>query len=174
MVRYLSIMTLSCLSVVFNASAQVPSDAQLDELFRVTRVESLLADTVKQLDGNMRAGVQQALSQAQVPPALVPEVNKVVDATLPKAIQRAQEHLSWVNMKPKYVQLYRETFTQQEVEGMISFYNSPSGQSVINKMPVLMQKAMGMTQQMIIPLMMQTNADVRNAIAALKESKQGK
>lgn len=167
-------MILCCFVVAFNASAEVPSDAQLDELFRVTNVESLVMDTRNQLEGNIKAGVQQAKSQAQIPPALVPEVNKLIDTTVPKFVQRAQEQLSWANMKPKYVQLYRESFTQQEVADMISFYNTPSGQSVINKMPALMQKIMGMTQQMIIPLMIQMNADLRNAMVALEESRKEK
>lgn len=174
MLKYYSIMILCCFVVAFNASAEVPSDAQLDELFRVTKVESLLADTRNQLEGNIKAGVQQSMSQAQIPPALVPEVNKLLDTTVPKSVQRAQEQLSWANMKPKYIQLYRESFTQQEVVDMISFYNTPSGQSVINKMPALMQKIMGMTQQMMIPLMMQMNADLRTAMGALEESSKGK
>jgi hypothetical protein len=166
-------MILCCFAVAFNASAEVPSDAQLDELFRVTKVESLLMDTSNQLEGNLKAGVQQSLSQAQIPPALVPEVNKLIDATLPKFVQRSQEQLSWANMKPKYAQLYRETFTQQEVVDMIAFYNTPSGQSVISKMPAVMQKIMVMTQQMIIPLMIQMNADLRSAVAALEKSSKG-
>jgi uncharacterized protein len=174
MLKYYSIMILCCFVVAFNASAEVPSDAQLDELFRVTKVESLLAETRNQLEGNIKAGVQQSMSQAQIPPALVPEVNKLLDTTVPKSVQRAQEQLSWANMKPKYIQLYRESFTQQEVVDMISFYNTPSGQSVINKMPALMQKIMGMTQQMMIPLMMQMNADLRTAMGALEESSKGK
>lgn len=114
-------MILCCFVVAFNADAEVPSDAQLDELFRVTKVESLLMDTRNQLEGNIKAGVQQSMSQAQIPPALVPEVNKLIDATVPKFVQRAQEQLSWANIKPKYIQLYRESFTQQEVVDMISF-----------------------------------------------------
>jgi hypothetical protein len=166
-------MILCCFVIAFNASAEVPSDAQLDELFRVTKVESLLTDTRNQLEGNIKSGVQQGMSQAQIPPALVPEVNKLIDTMLPKLVQRAQEQLSWANLKPKYVQLYRETFTQQEVADMISFYNTPSGQSVIIKMPAVTQKIMGMIQQMIIPLMVQMNADLRNAMVALEESRKG-
>jgi hypothetical protein len=56
---------------------------------------------------------------------------------------------------------------------MIAFYNTPSGQSVISKMPAVMQKIMVMTQQMIIPLMIQMNADLRSAVAALEKSSKG-
>ena len=45
MLKYYWIIILYCFVVAFNASAEVPSDDQLDELFRVTKVETLLMDT---------------------------------------------------------------------------------------------------------------------------------
>ncbi len=174
MIKYFLLIIAYCFVIVFHASAQSPSDVQLEELFRVTKSESQLLDTANQLEGNMKAGVQQSLSQAKIPPALLPEVNKLIDSILPKAIQRAQEQLSWANMKPKYMQLYRETFTQQDVDGMISFYKTQSGQSVINKMPALMQKIMVMTQQMILPSIGQMNTDLQNAIVASQQASKSK
>lgn len=71
MLKYYSVMIFCCFVVVFNASAEVPTDAQLDELFRVTKVESLLMDVRNQLEGNIKAGTQQLMSQRQIPPAVV-------------------------------------------------------------------------------------------------------
>jgi hypothetical protein len=68
------------------------------------------------------------------------------------AVMRAE--LSWDKMLPIQMAIYRESFDQAEVDGLTEFYRSPIGQSFINKMPVVTQKAMVATQaylQQVIP-----------------------
>lgn len=43
--------------------------------------------------------------------------------------------------------LYAEVFTEKELEGIIQFYKSEAGQAVINKMPEMLQKVLGMAEQ---------------------------
>jgi hypothetical protein len=56
--------------------------------------------------------------------------------------------MSWEKMKPMYVQLYRDTFEQEEVDGLIAFYKSPAGQAYVTKMPLLMSKSMAISQSL--------------------------
>ena len=49
-------------------------------------------------------------------------------------------------MRPIWVQLY-ETFTEDELAGMLAFYQSPVGQAMLQNMPVPLSKAMAVAQQ---------------------------
>lgn len=52
------------------------------------------------------------------------------------------EGLSWDNLKEEYIQLYTETFTAEELAGIVEFSRSPLGQKMAEKSPILMQKSM--------------------------------
>ena len=58
-----------------------------------------------------------------------------------------------VVLKPKIAGIYRETFSQEELDGLIAFYESPVGRAYIAKMPVAMAKTMAMSQQQMQSLM---------------------
>ena len=57
-------------------------------------------------------------------------------------------------MRPIYLGIYRETFDQAEIDGLIAFYRSPIGQSFVRKMPAVVQRSMAVTQtqmQVVMP-----------------------
>ena len=60
--------------------------------------------------------------------------------------------MSWDKMKEQYIDLYAQTFTEDEMKGIIAFYKSPAGQSFIKKQPELMKKSMEMSQKMMSKL----------------------
>jgi uncharacterized protein len=74
-------------------------------------------------------------------------------------------------MKPVYMQLYRETFDQAEIDGLIAFYRSPAGQSFIAKMPKVMQKSMVVVQEQMramMPKIQEATAQAMEEAKALK------
>ncbi len=67
--------------------------------------------------------------------------------------------MDWDKLKPEYAQLYMETFTQEEVDGLLAFYRSPAGRAMIEKMPLLMNKSLQLSQarmQKLMPRIMST------------------
>jgi len=50
-----------------------------------------------------------------------------------------KEDLSYDKLEPEYIKIYQDTFSEEEIQGMITFYETPVGQSVITKMPLIMQ-----------------------------------
>ncbi len=50
--------------------------------------------------------------------------------------------MSWETMRPQYVKLYSDTFSESEIDGMLTFYESPVGKALFEKMPLLMRKSM--------------------------------
>lgn len=65
--------------------------------------------------------------------------------------------MSWEKMRPMYVSIYAETFTPEELQGLIAFYKTPVGQKWIEKQPQLqaaiMQKSQSMTKDIMPSIM---------------------
>jgi uncharacterized protein len=49
-------------------------------------------------------------------------------------------------MRPGYVKAYSETFSEEEIDGILAFYESPAGRAMQAKMPILMPKIMALAQ----------------------------
>ena len=74
-------------------------------------------------------------------------------------------------MKDQYVQAYREMFTQEEIDGLIAFYQPPAGQSLVNKQPELAKRTMTILQQRMAPVMQRIQKMSEAAASELKKSK---
>jgi len=84
-----------------------------------------------------------------------------------------KEMLDWDKLEPMYMRIYQKSLTQQDVDGMIAFYETPSGQALINKMPVIMQNTMAEMQQVMRP-MMERIERMQQTIMAEMEAKKKK
>ncbi len=63
---------------------------------------------------------------------------------------------------PRSSQVYIDTYTDQELDGILAFYHSPAGQALIAKSPQLMARTMQLVQtQMneVQPQIRQANED---------------
>ncbi|HEX9022230.1 MAG TPA: DUF2059 domain-containing protein [Geobacteraceae bacterium] len=57
--------------------------------------------------------------------------------------------LAWDTMKEMYVDIYSDVFTEDEINEMTAFYQSPLGRKMLQKMPALLQTTFARTQTMI-------------------------
>ena len=81
----------------------------------------------------MEQAVEQMLQlQLQQNPALTPYREIMM-----KFINK---HMSYNSLKPELIELYAESFTAQELRDLTAFYQTPTGQKAIQKMPELMSK----------------------------------
>src|SRR3990167_6938769 len=54
--------------------------------------------------------------------------------------------VAWDKVEPDMIKLYTSNFNEQEMQELVSFYQSPLGQKVLQKMPMLTEKSAQMTQ----------------------------
>jgi hypothetical protein len=108
----------------------------------------------------MRQSIQQAAGQR----TLTPEQQKVLDQLPGKFVKVIREEMGWPAMKPSYIRIYQETFEQEEVDGLIAFYESPVGQSMITKMPLVVQRSMALAQDKVRALMPRMNRMIAEAV----------
>jgi hypothetical protein len=156
-------------SLVFAASvyAAPASDASIDTLLTITKVERMLDGMFAGLDPMMRQMSTSMLKGQK----LNPEQQRSLDNMMKKMSAVMRDEMSWAKMRPMYLQIYRETFTQEEVDGMIAFYRTPVGVATIDKMPAAMQKSMTLMQARMGPVMERMNAAMQQAIADAKAGK---
>ena len=68
------------------------------------------------------------------------------------------EGLSWDALKEEYIGLYTESFSVEELKGILEFSKSPLGQKMAEMSPILMQKSMEIGRQhaqQVMPLVQQ-------------------
>jgi hypothetical protein len=82
-----------------------------------------------------------------------------------------KQELSWQKLKPLYVQIYRESFEQEEVDGLVAFYASPAGKAMLDKMPTVMQKSMAITQPLMQSLIPKMKSAMEEAMSEARLSK---
>ncbi len=157
---------LSCLAVQSAWADDAPaSDASLQELLAVTQAHSLLDSVLGQTD----ATIQNSISQAMAGKSLTPEQQSIVDDHRHQMVDMLRESLSWDTMEPLYIDAYRRSFTQAEVDGMLVFYKSPAGQAVVAKLPTVMQFVMQIMHDrmaVIMPRIEQLGQDMHRRLQA--------
>jgi uncharacterized protein len=149
------------------ASAAPVSDESIETLLELTHAESLM-DTVY---GSVEQMIRQGMNQALQGRPLSAEQQSFVDGIPARFTAVMRQDFNWQKMKPVYMQLYRETFDQAEVDGLIAFYRSPAGQSFIAKMPVVMQKSMALVQAQMRSMMPRIQEATAQAMEEAKSLK---
>lgn len=61
------------------------------------------------------------------------------------------EYFRWENLRPEYVRLYAEAYTEAEIRELIAFYRTPVGRKSVDLMPMLMQRGAEIGQRQIQP-----------------------
>ena len=68
-------------------------------------------------------------------------------------------------LKPALAKVYTDTYTEEEIDGILAFYKSPAGKAFIQKMPEVMQRSMPVMMQMMNDL----QPEIKTMIEGLKE-----
>lgn len=167
--RPLLLVLLCYAATSFAAPAR---DESIKELMTISESKKLVDGIRNQFDGVMTGTIQQVL-QGKTP---TPAEQKAITRMKDRMVALYRNELSWEKVEPMYIRLYRETFSEEEITGMIDFYRTPTGQAMIKKMPLLMQKTMGEMQKVIVGMSPQLNKiqqdflqDMKNAGGAEKK-----
>ncbi len=148
------------------ATESAPTDESIRQLLSVTGTRKLADDAIRQMEGQMRARIRQSLHGRQ----LGAPQQKVIDDYVDQVVALMRKELAWDSLEPAYIRIYRESFSQDEIDGMLAFYRTPAGQAVVRKMPLVMKQSMLELQARMGPLMLKLHAIQQKAIEDLKIS----
>jgi len=136
---------LSLIAGVFfslNVFASDPATtASVEKLLEITEASKMVDAVYAQVDSmSSNMATQMGLTEKDRP---------AFDKYMKKVSGLIRESMSWEKMKGPLIAVYVKHFTEQEIQGMLEFYNSDVGKSSIKKMPLVMQDSMGVSQKMM-------------------------
>jgi hypothetical protein len=91
----------------------------------------------------------------------------IFEKHMSKVMVAMREEMSWERMKEPMIDVYLKHYTEKEMNDLMTFYSSESGQSIINKMPMVMQDSMAISQSMLkgfMPRMQQIMMELRQEL----------
>lgn len=138
-----------CLAVSAVRADEVGKTAKAEELLRVSRTEQMLNQTMSAVLNQTKSGMLQQMFGV----TLTPEQTKEAEELQGKLSAILTNALSWEKLKPIYVKLYVDTYTEPEMDGIIAFYKSPAGEAMLAKTPLIMTKANDLVQQQMATAM---------------------
>lgn len=136
-------------------------DARVDRLLEVTQARQMLDDLLPQIEASQRQMVTQLTAGQELDAARRQRLDEVISRSNASIAQA----MAWENVEPIYRDIYRKTFSAEDIDAMIAFYETPAGQRMIEKMPALMQNTMEAMQRLIVPMLQQMEQDIRNEAA---------
>lgn len=130
---------------VSGAFAAPPSPESVERMLAASKAEALVESMRPQIHNMMKEAAKQA---SQGKPVTPPE-QKVFLQFLDKVNAVIAEETSMAKLKPMFIEIYTANFSQEEVDGITAFYESPVGQSLLAKQPAVIQAVMqGMPQRL--------------------------
>jgi uncharacterized protein len=142
-----------------------PSDASIKQLLETMHSKGVVDSYMTQVQSTVRDSMQQAGAGQQ----LNAKQQKILDDFQTKVFDMVKQELNWADLEPTIFEVYRKSFNQSEVDGMLKFYRSPVGQSVIQKMPMVTQQTMASVQgrmKTITPKVVQLEKDTAAQVRA--------
>src|SRR4030088_1189435 len=137
--------------------------SKIEELMKITKVESM----TEQMAGQIRAMMMNQFNAAGLPE----ESKAGVAEMMNKAVAQIEERMSWEKLKPEYLKLYADVFTEDEISGFLAFYKTPTGQAMLAKMPLLMSKSMEISQRRMAGLMPEIQRQMQDMMQKYKSEK---
>lgn len=169
--RYLlAIVSLFLCSHAFGAD-QPASEASVREILRMTNVERLIEGMFPQMEAMMKQGMDQASAELPLSEQEKKAARAFAESFAQKILESMREEMTWAKLEPVYVAIYQRAFTQEEIEGLVAFYKTKTGQALIKKTPQVMQESMLASQQMMAPVLKKMGQAMQGAIEDLKARK---
>lgn len=140
----------SCIPLTAHAD-DASKIAKIHEFFRITKVGKLTDHTMTITINQVTARLTGRYSGAQLTASQQRQLNEYVV----KIKGLIAGSMSWESLEPEYTKLYADAYTEQQIDDLIAFYKTPTGQAVVEKTPMLIQQASDLSQERLAAAMPQ-------------------
>jgi hypothetical protein len=144
---------LLLLAFTFSLAAQTPSAATAPSTATVASaspaatashrakaqqlIEMLHTDKIVQQAADNLINQAKEVAGKVSTPNLTSEQKADVDAFEKSAAQTIDQQVGWKVMEPTFIDLYVNTFTEDQLTAIIAFYKTPAGAAFLDKTPVI-------------------------------------
>lgn len=115
---------------------------KIEELFQLIQIQK----TLQQASSQQMSQVQAAMKTMVPGVKMTADEQKDFDAFLQKIFSITQEAMTWSKLEPQFVDLYASTYSEEEIDGMVAFYHTPTGEAMISKQPEILSKSQVISQ----------------------------
>jgi hypothetical protein len=122
--------------------------AKVHEFFRLAKLDQLSTQAMDQVMTQMNSGAMQQIAGTK----LTEDDQKRLDEFSGKVRQLVNRAMGWQALEPQYAKLYADAYTEQQLDDLIAFYKSPTGQVMVAKTPMLMKESSAIAQQQMVTL----------------------
>lgn len=150
-----------CLAASVARADDASKTAKVEEFLRLTKMDETIRQSMDLAMHQVKAGVVQQITGAK----LSADQEKALGEFQDKVARVISDALAWEKLKPAYVKLFADTYSETELDDMIAFYKSPTGQSMVAKSPSLMTKSGEIAQQRLAAVMPQLQGLMRDFTA---------
>jgi hypothetical protein len=146
MKRWIAVLVV-LLAVAPGARADDASKrAKVQELFVTMHMDRMMSQIMDMVMKQTRQ-VTQGMPGAD---KMTPEQMKLVEQFQAKVEGMVNETLGWKALEPDYIKLYADTYSEEEIDGILTFYKSPVGQTLLAKTPELTAKSGAIVQAKMV------------------------
>jgi hypothetical protein len=144
------------LAIILTASFLLPLSARADDASKRAKIEQLfdamhmdrtLKQTMDAIEKSVVPMTQQMFGQD------VPEPMKKEVADFQKQLfNLIEDQMGWEGMEPAYIDIYARNFTEEQIDDLVTFYKTPTGQALIDKLPTITAEAAPIAQAKMVSL----------------------
>ncbi len=157
--RKIAVLTLSLLLPACVLAAE-PTDASVKSLLEL----SGLPNAISALSTGSTQFSRQVIDQASKGHDLTDQQKKDLDGVSAQFSAKVQQDMAYDKLLPGYTKIYKDAYSQEEVDGLIAFFKTPAGVAYLKKMPQVMQKTQDENRSIMVPMMQKLQADVAAVI----------
>jgi len=170
--RTLRILALACLFTGLAAHAdETTKRAKVKDLFRLTFME-------KRAEQTRAAALAQAnaFGARQFAALKLPETENRTSQDYYKALYALiASKYDWAKLEPAYEQIYVTLYSEEELDGILAFYKSPVGQTMLAKTPEATRRILEVSSQQVdslTPAIQKLTEDYLARLQAVYQSQQ--
>ena len=143
------LLPVAALALCANAFAAPHSDASLERLFEVQKMDALLYQSFQSMEGIVLSdpNVQKFLKDA--PEDKRPQLEAVLKKYANQSIAEINTPQVRAQLRKATMEGIKTVLTQEEVDALIGFYGTEVGQSILDKMPRYLEATMNPTMNII-------------------------
>lgn len=157
------VIALAAVCLALPSWAAPASDASIEKLLGLMKAPQTLDGILDLVQGQ----IAQSLKETFAGKPLTPEQQKVIEQLPSTVMSSLKQDLTWDKVKPLYIEAFRDTFDQAQVDGISAFFASPVGQAYASKQGMLTQRTNAALEAKMQPLLTRAQAAV---LAAIKDA----
>jgi hypothetical protein len=140
------LLTIILALILFGALTPAFADdasknAKIEEMMQLTQADHMIQQMLDQMKTMLAAQLAK--------PDMSAQERAIADELQQKIMALFADRMSWDRVKPKFVKIYADTFTESEIDGILAFYKSSAGRSFLTKMPQLMEQSMAVGKELM-------------------------